>query len=1513
MKSAQAITRILLVTFICAGMGLASQGPSPLLAEIQPRVQSQLTAIQAVSMASGAAESIGLTISPAASTIAQSGRQQFSAVVSGSSNTAVTWKVSGAGCAGATCGTITSGGVYTAPAVLPKPAKVTVTATSAAAPTKSVSAAIVIVPESSVSVSVSPSTAKLSLGQKRQFSAAVAGSTNASVQWTVTGTGCSGSACGSITTAGLYTAPSVTPKPAEVTVKATSVSAPLQSASATVAIESVSVAVTPSTAQVTWAGKQQFSATITGSTNTSVYWTVAGTGCSGSTCGSISTTGLYTAPAATPKPAQVTIKATSAADSTKSATASVTIVSPVSVTVAPATVQVHAGSKQQFAATVTGATNTAVSWTVAGSGCTGAACGTISTGGLYAAPSAVPSPALVTVTATAAADATKSAKASVTVIPAIAVTVAPATAQVHAGNKQQFTATVTGTANTTVSWTVAGSGCSGAACGTISTSGLYTAPAIVPTPALVSVTATSAADSTKSGKASVTIIPPIVVAVAPAAVQVVTGGKQQFVVTVTGTTNTAVSWSVSGSGCAGAACGTISTSGLFTAPSAVPSPALITVTATSAADTTKSAKASVTIVRPVAVTIAPASAQVLTGGSQQFTATVTGTTNTAVSWTVSGAGCSGVACGTISTSGLYTAPIAVPAPPQVTVTATSAADPTKTASATVVVQSGITVTPSLPTVAPGAKIQFAASGPGTGVVIWSVSGSGCSGITCGYINSTGLYTAPATAPSPAVVTVTATSLSNPAQSGSTQVTIVTAGQVAVTVSPATAQVNVGAQQQFSATVTGSSNTAVVWSVSGYTCAGAACGTITASGLYTAPAIPPNPSFVTVTAKSAADPTKSSSAMVTIAQEIAVSISPSSAQVVVGAARQFTATVTGNPNHSVTWSVTGSGCSGPACGTVSSAGLYTAPPVVPSPALVTVTATSEADGQTSASATVTIVSSIGVTISPTSAVVTVNGQQQFADVVTGTTNTAVTWSVSGPGCSGSTCGTISASGLYTAPGAVPSQATVIVTATSTALSTSSASASVTVVRTNNSKFAGQYAFSFTGFDSNGIYEAAGSFTADGNGNLVSGLEDVNSTAGPATSLSISGTYQMGGDSRGVMTIQNSLGTQTFRFALNLMGNKGRLISFDQSGIRGSGVLELQDPTAFSADALAGGYVLNLTGMDFFGMRIGALGLIFTDGSSFISGSSLDVNDGGSISPTFATFSGTYAVDSTGRGTATLDIPGFEGGVFDFAFYVVSANKLLLVSVDPLSFENPVFSGPAELQTGAPFTTASFKGGSVFAFSGTNGIAPDDTVGDFVFSGGSSVAVTFDQNNGGVVTVGGQLTGAYDVELNGRGTLNLDNSDGNSTVWYMYAISPNTAYIMDASTGAVSVGEMKAQVAVSPFSNPDILGTYLFGSGEPILQTTPLYSGDASFDGGSSIQGLGAVTGTEDMSQTSALTTGQALNGTYSVSSVSNNGRGVILLTSPAGNTIAVWVTSDSEFVGLNIDSITPQPTILHFEQ
>ena len=108
--------------------------------------------------------------------------------------------------------------------------------------------------------------------------------------------------------------------------------------------------------------------------------------------------------------------------------------------------------------------------------------------------------------ATSVADPTKSASASVTVVPRVAVTVSPTSASVPTGTTQQFKASVTGTSNTAVAWSVAGAGCSGAACGTINSSGLYTAPAVVPSPATVTITATSVADPTKSGAVNLTIV-----------------------------------------------------------------------------------------------------------------------------------------------------------------------------------------------------------------------------------------------------------------------------------------------------------------------------------------------------------------------------------------------------------------------------------------------------------------------------------------------------------------------------------------------------------------------------------------------------------------------------------------------------------------------------------------------------------------------------------------------------------------------------------------------------------------------------------------------------------------------------------------------------------------------------------------------------------------------------------------------------------------------------------------------
>jgi hypothetical protein len=94
-------------------------------------------------------------------------------------------------------------------------------------------------------------------------------------------------------------------------------------------------------------------------------------------------------------------------------------------------------------------------------------------------------------------------------IAGVGITISPSVVSVEAGDSQQFTATVTGTTNTAVTWSVNDVEGGGATVGTISPAGLYTAPAAVPSPDTVTVKATSVADSAKSAAAQVTITPPI--------------------------------------------------------------------------------------------------------------------------------------------------------------------------------------------------------------------------------------------------------------------------------------------------------------------------------------------------------------------------------------------------------------------------------------------------------------------------------------------------------------------------------------------------------------------------------------------------------------------------------------------------------------------------------------------------------------------------------------------------------------------------------------------------------------------------------------------------------------------------------------------------------------------------------------------------------------------------------------------------------------------------------------------
>src|SRR5580704_15034399 len=378
---------------------------------------------------------------------------------------------------------------------------------------------------------------------------------------------------------------------------------------------------------------------------------------------------------------------------------------PPSITTPPVSVDVTVGQTATFSVTAAGTAPLSYQWQKNATAISGATSSTYTTPPTTASDdrtffTVVVSNSAGSVTSTAG----MLSVLSVGVAPSI--TTPPVSVDVTVGQTATFSVAVTGTAPLSYQWQKNATAISGA------TSSTYTTPPTTAADdrALFTVMISNSAGSVTSSAATLNVSSAAgaAVQVNPNSATVSVGGTQQFAATVTGTSNTAVTWTLSGAGCSGNACGTISGGGLYTAPAGVPSPATLSVRVTSVADPTKSASASISIVAATAVllSMSPTSASVPTAGTDSFTATVTGTTNTAVTWSLTGAGCSGSSCGTLATSSLsavYTAPLVAPSPASVNVVATSMADPSKTASATVTIMSVVvvTVTPASTSVATG--------------------------------------------------------------------------------------------------------------------------------------------------------------------------------------------------------------------------------------------------------------------------------------------------------------------------------------------------------------------------------------------------------------------------------------------------------------------------------------------------------------------------------------------------------------------------------------------------------------------------------------------------------------------------------------------------------------------------------------------------------------------------------------------------------------------------------------------
>ena len=489
----------------------------------------------------------------------------FTATVSNSTDTSVTWSVNGVTGGSVQAGTISADGLYMAPADLPQGGTVQVTATSHADTSKFSTVNVTI--SSDLSVSISPETASVELGAGQAFHASISsnGKPDPTIHWGLSGSACP-SACGSVDVNGNYTAPQVLPSNASITLTATSAADPSKQNSASVLITSNFTLQLSAPASLQPGVTAALVATMTpvpgSNPSSSLSWSLSGTGCSGSTCGiltvtttqsaggtAVANTANYTAPVTAPQPDTVTVTVTPQADPTKKAQANITIAQGASLSISPVTATLAGNHRVTLTASLNGAANNVLTWGVSGVSGGNATLGQICVVGSnpcqslssgtatqadYLAPGAIPAPNPVSVSVTSASNPSLRASAQITVINHVLVSVQPNNVTLPPLGVQGFTASVLGTEDQSVVWQIQGTGCTpNSLCGTISLAGTYTAPVVAPTPNRLTVVAISEDDDTQSANANVTISNgPNILSLHPASVYA--GGTDGFTVLVEG-------------------------------------------------------------------------------------------------------------------------------------------------------------------------------------------------------------------------------------------------------------------------------------------------------------------------------------------------------------------------------------------------------------------------------------------------------------------------------------------------------------------------------------------------------------------------------------------------------------------------------------------------------------------------------------------------------------------------------------------------------------------------------------------------------------------------------------------------------------------------------------------------------------------------------------------------------------------------------------------------------------------
>lgn len=440
--------------------------------------------------------------------------------------------------------------------------------------------------------------------------------------------------------------------------------------------------------------------------------------------------------------------------------------------------------------------------------------------------------------------------------------------------------------------------------------------------------------------------------------------------------------------------------------------------------------------------------------------------------------------------------------------------------------------------------------------------------------------------------------------------------------------------------------------------------------------------------------------------------------------------------------------------------------------------------------------------------------------------------------------------------------------------------------SNASLTGNYVFAVNGTTARNGFAVAGLFTADGNGNITSGVRDtVNDGGGQTLNEAITGSYSVNRDGRGQVVLNGGSGQVIYRFVLQSSSSLlapvvGNLF---QDGTTSNNVLfdaigRIEAQSA-PATTLTGPYIVRLDGEDSGLFSYGAVGGLNLSGGSIPSGT-IDENDAGTFNPQLAVSSGSYSLSGNGRGTLSYVTPNSTAatvnpqGSHNFIAYYVSPSRLELISTDQRFF----LHGFADLQAASVAgTTATFTGDQVFNISGidSSGNATQET-GRFTLNGAGNLTNGFaDSNDGGTLSTNTAFTGPYSVTTNGRWQASLSYTaiSAASLGLVGWQVSPQFSVVLTTNSAILETGTMRAQTL--GLTTASVTGNY--GENLSGFDFRSTSGGLEAFEstGNFSADGAGLLSGTTDtQTDSTGLTLDAGTSGSYSIDPVLGRGTGFI---------------------------------------